>query len=132
MTLQVGCNYTFFLSSRNLFSQSQQFPSLFLFLVATSIRCRDIIYVASYVSLCFNLSFMSRPKFHIATWLFLFLAEIYVTTLKACRDINFSHSVATSLLSHKISNCTSHSYCRDINFRSRSGLESPTYIFVAT
>ena len=79
--------------------------------------------------LCWSLL---RSQFHVATWLFLFLAEIDVATLKACRDINFAHPVATSLLSHNISNCTSHSYCRDINFRSRPRLESPTYIFVAT
>ena len=59
-TSKVCCDNPFFISSRNLISKSQQFPSIFLFLVATSL-------------FCFVLEYMLRPRFDIATWLYCFL-----------------------------------------------------------
>ena len=53
-TSKVCHNIPFFISSRNLISKSQHFPSIFLFLVATSL-------------LCFVLEYMSRPRFYVAT-----------------------------------------------------------------
>ena len=79
-------------------------------------------------------------SFHclVATWnlgrdlIISFLSEIYVATLKICRDFNSTPPVATSLLGHNILNYTTYSYCHDINSRSRPWLGSPTYNFVAT
>ena len=112
--------------------QSQPLFSVSTVPFTFSISGRDLNSMSRHHLCCKLCWSLLRSQFHVTTWLFLFLAEIYVATLKACRDINFAHPVATSLLSHDISNCTSHLYCRDINFRSRPGLESPTYIFVAT
>ena len=87
--------------------------------------------------LCCDLNFL-YVHYLVTTWtlghdlIVSFLVEIYVTTLKACHDINSAHHVATSLLSHNILKCTTHFYCRDMNFRSRPRLVSSTYIFVAT
>ena len=87
--------------------------------------------------LCCNLNCL-YVHYLVATWtlghdlIVSFLAEIYVATLKACRDINSTHLVATSLVSHNILNCTAHFYCRDMNSRSRPRLVSSAYIFVAT
>ena len=91
-----------------------------------------------------NSFFMLRLKIvlsfhcHVATWnlgrdlIISFMSEIYVVTLKICRDFNSAPPVTTSLLGHNIFKCSTHSYCRNINSRSRPWLESSTYIFVAT
>ena len=54
VTSKVCCDIPFFISSRNLISKSQQFPSTFLFLVLTSL-------------FFFVLEYMSRPRFNVAT-----------------------------------------------------------------
>ena len=53
-TSKVCRDIPFFISSRNLISMSQQFPSIFLFLVATSL-------------FCFVLEYMSRPQYYVMT-----------------------------------------------------------------
>ena len=54
-TSKVCRNISFFISSRNLISKSQQFPSIFLFLVVTSL-------------FGFVLEYMSRPRFYVTTY----------------------------------------------------------------
>ena len=54
VTSKVCRNIPFFISNRNLISKSQQFPSIFLFLVATSL-------------FCFVLEYMLRPQFYVTT-----------------------------------------------------------------
>ena len=129
---------------------------------------RPQFHVATWLS-CFLLHSMSRPQKHVttsfllsattpwsqlpflccdlnclsvhylvATWdlghdlIVSFLAEIYVATLKACRDINSAYPVATSLLSHNIFNFTTHFYCCDMNSRLRPRFVFSAYIFFVT
>ena len=72
--------------------------------VATSISCRDIISVASYVDLCCDnvclFIVLSRHGIKVATHSFPFSPKIYIATLKSCRDIISPHHVTISFLSH--------------------------------
>ena len=109
----------------------------------TSVPCRDLAVLFSttfYVATSFLFSAtdpcsqlplsccdLKWLSFHclVTTWdlgrdlIVSFLVEIYVATLKVCRDFNSAPPVATSILCHNIFNCTTHSYCPDMNSRSR-------------
>ena len=80
-TSKVCRDHSFFLSSRNLISQSQQFPFNFLFLVVTSVPCRDII-VCCLLHFCVVTSICCRDIISVVSHSFLVTTPLFMLRLK--------------------------------------------------